>query len=136
MGDALLLAFDLADNLFTTRQGSSLNHQQIGSVRAALQKGGMERGGNGVTHSTSSSPFVNELEYVPYFQKSRFEHLQDMLGEAVLDFPMPRDGLGHFGERILVPIVPLAVTHKGTSRVLDAPDEFLAFHPTASSPTR
>ena len=45
-----------------------------------------------------------------------------------LDFLMTRNGLGDFGERILIPIVLASVPDEHPSRSLDFPDQLAPFH--------
>jgi hypothetical protein len=52
---------------------------------------------------------------------SGFKHFQDVFGESFFNFCVPRDGLRHFSDWILIPIMPLSVTDQ------DATDFFNLF---------
>lgn len=63
----------------------------------------------------------------------RGQHFQNMPGEMLLDLAMPRDGLRHFGSRVLIPAVPPAVADEDAAEVFDLPDEIAVLHATSSS---
>ena len=48
--------------------------------------------------------------------------------QVLLDFLVTRDGLGNFGDRILIPIVFASVPDEHSSRSFDFLDQLAPFH--------
>lgn len=63
------------------------------------------------------------------------QHFEDVPGQAVLDFSMPRYRLRDPGARITVPIVLSPVANQYPAEPLDRLDQLGAFHATSNSPT-
>ena len=51
----------------------------------------------------------------------------------LLDLAVSRDGLGNFGRRILIPVVPPAVADEDRAEFFDFPDQVAVLHAISSS---
>ena len=63
------------------------------------------------------------------------QHLEDMLGKAVSDLPVPGHWLRSLCDWVLIPVMPPPVTYKDASHSFDFSDKVSPFHATRSSPT-
>ncbi len=52
--------------------------------------------------------------------------------EVFLDLSMTRHGLRHLGRRILIPVMPAAMTDEDTAKFFNLPDEIPMLHATSS----
>ena len=61
------------------------------------------------------------------------EHLKDVFGQMLINFPVSRNGLGDLGEGIVIPIMVASMTNKNTAKFPDLLHEIAVFHASSSS---
>lgn len=102
---------------------------------AALPSGKAQQRGHRVRCSALlDRPFLSRFRIGTPFG-GMAQHLDDMLGQIFLDFPMPRHRLRNTCHEITVPVVLASMPHQYPLEPFDRLDEIDPLHDTTNSST-